>query len=77
MVFGWSPEEGKVQLIVAVAEALAGKVHAGKLVGQLAKVVGGGGGGKPTLAQAGGKDPSKLGEALNLARQLVPQQLGA
>jgi alanyl-tRNA synthetase len=77
MVFGWSLEEGKVQLLVAVAEALARKVHAGKLVGQLAKVVGGGGGGKPTLAQAGGKEPGKLGEALEMARQTVPPMLEA
>jgi alanyl-tRNA synthetase len=52
-------------------------LHAGKLIGQVAKVVGGGGGGKPTMAQAGGKDPAKLAEALQLARQLVATQLGA
>jgi alanyl-tRNA synthetase len=39
-------------------------------------VVGGGGGGKPTLAQAGGKEPAKLAEALDLARKLAGEQLG-
>ena len=74
---GWS-EDSKVQLIAAVTDDLVKKgLHAGKLVGQLAKLVGGGGGGRPTMAQAGGKDPTKLPEALALARQLATQQLGA
>jgi alanyl-tRNA synthetase len=75
VVIGW-PEDGKVQLIAAVTEDLTKKgLHAGKLVGQVAKVVGGGGGGKPTMAQAGGKDPAKLPEALELARKLAEQLL--
>ncbi len=45
------------------------------LVNQAAKVVGGGGGGKPTMAQAGGKDAEKLPEALQLAQTLVAEQL--
>ena len=48
----------------------AGK-HAGKIVGELAKICGGGGGGKPDMAQAGGKLPEKLPEALEAARQLL------
>jgi alanyl-tRNA synthetase len=73
VVIGWS-EDSKVQLIAAVTEDLVKKGgHAGKLVGQIAKVVGGGGGGKPTMAQAGGKDPDKLPEALRLARELATQ----
>ncbi len=76
VVVGWS-DDGKVQLIAAVSDDLVKKgVHAGKLIGQVAKVVGGGGGGKPTMAQAGGKDPSKLGEALQLALKLAKDQLG-
>ena len=75
VVLGWS-EDGKVQLIAAVTDDLVKKgLHAGKLVGQVAKVVGGGGGGKPSMAQAGGKDPAKLPEALELARTLASQQL--
>jgi alanyl-tRNA synthetase len=76
VVVGWT-DEGKVNLIAAVTDDLVKKgVHGGKLIGQVAKVVGGGGGGKPAMAQAGGKDAAKLGEALDLARQLVAQQLG-
>jgi alanyl-tRNA synthetase len=75
VVLGW-PEDGQVKLLAAVTEDLVKKgLHAGKLVGQVAKVVGGGGGGKPTLARAGGKEPAKLGEALQLAKNLVTEQL--
>jgi len=51
-------------------------LHAGQLVKAVAQVVGGGGGGKPTLAQAGGKDLSKVGEALQIVSGLVAEQLG-
>jgi alanyl-tRNA synthetase len=75
VVLGWA-DDGKVQLLAAVTDDLVKKgAHAGKLVGQVAKVVGGGGGGKPTMAQAGGKDPAKLGEALQLAMTLASEQL--
>jgi alanyl-tRNA synthetase len=75
VVLGW-PDDGKVQLIASVTEDLVKKgLHAGKLIGQVAKVVGGGGGGKPTMAQAGGKDPSKLSEALQLAKKLAADLL--
>jgi alanyl-tRNA synthetase len=64
--------EGKVALLCYVTpdQVKAGK-HAGKIVGELAKICGGGGGGKPDLAQAGGKLPEKLGEALAAASQLA------
>jgi len=76
VVIGWS-EDSKVQLMTAVTDDLVKKgLHAGKLVGEVAKLVGGSGGGKPTMAQAGGKDPSKLAEALQEARRLAQQQLG-
>jgi len=75
VVVGWA-EDGKVQLIAAVTDDLVQKgIHAGKLIGQVAKVVGGGGGGKPTMAQAGGKEPGKLPEALKLAVKLATEQL--
>jgi alanyl-tRNA synthetase len=75
VVLGWT-EDGRAQLIAAVTEDLVKKgLHAGKLVGQAAKLIGGGGGGKPTMAQAGGKEPGKLSEALQLARQLVREKL--
>jgi alanyl-tRNA synthetase len=76
VVVGWS-DDGKVGLIAAVTDDLTKKgLHAGKLVGEVAKVVGGGGGGKPSMAQAGGKEPAKLGEALRLAKQRAGEQLG-
>ena len=62
--------DGKPVLIAAVTDDLVKRgLHAGDLVKRAAQVVGGGGGGKPTLAQAGGKDPSKLAEALD---QVIP-----
>ena len=51
-------------------------LDAGKIVKAVAKVVGGGGGGKPTLAQAGGKDPTRLTEALAQVKQAVAEALG-
>jgi alanyl-tRNA synthetase len=76
VVIGW-PDDGQVKLLAAVTEDLVKKgLHAGKLVGQVANVVGGRGGGKPTLAQAGGKEPAKLGQALQLAKDLATEQLG-
>jgi alanyl-tRNA synthetase len=76
VLLGWS-DDGKVGLLAAVTDDLVKKgAHAGKLVGKVAEAVGGKGGGKPTMAQAGGKDPAKLGEALQLARQLATEQLG-
>jgi alanyl-tRNA synthetase len=57
--------DGKVSLICYVTADLVGQgKHAGKIVGELARICGGGGGGKPDLAQAGGKLPDKLAEAL-------------
>jgi alanyl-tRNA synthetase len=64
--------EGKVSLICYVTPDLVkqGK-HAGKIVGELAKICGGGGGGKPDVAQAGGKQPEKLAEALAAVPRIV------
>ena len=62
-------EDGKVALIAAVSKELAGKkLHAGDAIKTAAKLVGGGGGGRPELAEAGGKDPSKLAEALEAGK---------
>jgi len=57
-------EDGKVALIAGVTKDLTAKVHAGKLIQALAKQVGGSGGGRPDLAEAGGKDTSALKSAL-------------
>jgi len=57
--------EGVVNLVVTVSKDLAGKrFHAGNIVKELAGMLGGGGGGRPDMAQAGGKDPARLPEAL-------------
>jgi alanyl-tRNA synthetase len=64
--------EGRPQLLVAVTDDLTKKgLHAGNLIKQIAPVIGGGGGGRPTMAQAGGKDVTKLPAALDTARQLI------
>jgi alanyl-tRNA synthetase len=55
---------GKALLACSVSKDLTDRFHAGNLVKQAAQLVGGGGGGRPDFAQAGGKDPSKLGDAV-------------
>ncbi|MCB1056272.1 MAG: alanine--tRNA ligase, partial [Acidobacteria bacterium] len=70
-------QPGKVILLAAVSPDLKGRVHAGDIVKASASVVGGGGGGRPDFAQAGGKDADKLGEALDTARTEIGRQLGA
>ncbi|MBE9223706.1 alanine--tRNA ligase [Cyanobacterium stanieri LEGE 03274] len=68
------PEEGKVSLVAAFGEKVYKdkKLQAGKFIGQIAKICGGGGGGRPNLAQAGGRDATKVDEALATAKtQLI------
>jgi alanyl-tRNA synthetase len=67
--------DGKVTLLAAVTADLAGRVSAGELVRRLAPLVGGGGGGRPDFAQAGGKQPEKLPAALAEVEQAVREQL--
>jgi alanyl-tRNA synthetase len=59
-----SAEDGKVSLITAVTKDLLPKLHAGKIIQELAKIVGGSGGGRPDLAEAGGKDTSSIESAV-------------
>ncbi len=66
-----STQDGKVALIVGVTKDLTGKVQAGKVVGEIAKMVGGSGGGRPDMAEAGGKDASQLDAALKSAPDIV------
>src|SRR5439155_20609984 len=61
-----SVHDGKVNLVAAVTKDLTKRVQAGKLVQEVAKLVGGGGGGRPDLAQAGGQDANMLDAAPNL-----------
>jgi len=65
------PEDGKVALIAGVTKDLTAKVHAGKLIQALAKQVGGSGGGRPDLAEAGGKDTAGLKSALASVASLL------
>ena len=60
-----SAKDDRVSLIVMVSKDLVPRFHAGNLVKELAPILGGTGGGKPDMAQAGGKDPGKLDEAIN------------
>jgi len=70
-----SAEDGKVALITGVTKDLTSKLHAGKIVQELAKLVGGSGGGKPDLAEAGGKDTSAIEKALSTVYPLVDRLL--
>ncbi|MCA9171701.1 MAG: hypothetical protein KDB23_28735, partial [Planctomycetales bacterium] len=75
-VFLGTVEDGaKVTLVAGVSRDVQGKLHAGNWVKAIAPHVGGGGGGKPDLAQAGGKEPSQLPEALKAASTYVREQL--
>ncbi|MDD9934126.1 MAG: DHHA1 domain-containing protein, partial [Myxococcales bacterium] len=62
---------GKALLVCTVSSDLTKRFQAGKLIKELASVVGGGGGGRPDFAQAGGNDPSKLGAAVERVYELV------
>jgi alanyl-tRNA synthetase len=69
-------DNGSVALLCAVTKDLTGKVHAGKVIGELAQALGGRGGGRPDLAEAGGKEAAKVGEALEAAFGNVERMLG-
>jgi alanyl-tRNA synthetase len=76
VVLGGVQEDGKVALIVGVTKDLTSRVQAGKIVAQLAQMVGGSGGGRPDMAEAGGKDASQLDAALRSAPKVVGSFLG-
>ncbi|WP_319409618.1 alanine--tRNA ligase [uncultured Desulfosarcina sp.] len=65
--------DGKALLIVVVTKDLKGRFHAGKMIKEVASVVGGNGGGRPDMAQAGGTQPQHLALALEKARELIQQ----
>jgi len=68
--------EGKVAIISGVTPGLVKRIQAGKLVGAVAKLVGGSGGGKPELAEAGGKDQAQIDAAIKAAPGIVGDLLG-
>jgi alanyl-tRNA synthetase len=77
VVLGSLSEDGKVTLVAAFSkEVIAKGLQAGKFIGAIAKICGGGGGGRPNLAQAGGKDATKLPEALEAAEAQLRNALG-
>ena len=71
-----SSDGNKVTLVAAVTSNLVPKLHAGKIVKEISTIVGGSGGGRPEMAEAGGKDTSKIGEALNAVSVIVGKALG-
>ena len=71
-----SDKDGKVSLLaMATDEAMKKGAHAGNLIKAIASIVGGGGGGRPNMAQAGGKNPEKAQEAVEAAAGILEQQL--
>jgi alanyl-tRNA synthetase len=72
-----SPSDGKVSIVVGVTPDLTKKVPAGQVVKQLAPIVGGGGGGRPDFAEAGGKDASKIGEMLAASKGVIEKMMSA
>ena len=71
-----STTDGRVHLIASVDEpAVARGRSAVDLINQIAPIVGGGGGGRPTMARAGGRDPGRLGEAVEAAESAIRTRL--
>jgi alanyl-tRNA synthetase len=75
VVLASAQPEGKVAIIAGVTPGLVKRIQAGKLAGAVAKLVGGSGGGKAEIAEAGGKDPSQIGAALKAAPEIVGEIL--
>jgi alanyl-tRNA synthetase len=76
VVLGAQVADDKVSLVSSVSAGVSARVSAGALIGEVAKLVGGKGGGRPDFAQAGGNDPSRLDEALGKVAELVSAKLG-
>ena len=70
-----SESDGKVQIVVSVTPDLVSKVKAGQVVKELAPIVGGGGGGRPDFAEAGGRQPEKIDDMLKAAEAVVAKLL--
>ena len=70
-------EDGRATLLAGVTDDLVAKgLKAGDIVKEIAPIVDGGGGGRPQMAQAGGKNPKKIGDALTRAGEIIKQKLG-
>jgi alanyl-tRNA synthetase len=70
-----SAGDGKVQMVVAVTPDLTAKIKAGQIVKEIAPIVGGGGGGRPDFAEAGGKQPEKIDEMLESSKSVIAKLL--
>ena len=70
-----SESDGKVQIVVAVTPDLTSRVKAGQIVKEIAPIVGGGGGGRPDFAEAGGKQPEKIDDMLKASESVVSRLL--
>jgi alanyl-tRNA synthetase len=70
-----SEQDGKVSMVVSVTPDLKGRVPAGQVIKQIAPIVGGGGGGRPDFAEAGGKHPEKIDEMLEASERTVRELL--
>jgi alanyl-tRNA synthetase len=68
--------DGKVQVVVAVTPDLTPRIKAGQIVKEIAPIVGGGGGGRPDFAEAGGKQPEKIDEMLEATKTVIERLLG-
>ena len=76
VLLGSISEEKIGYVCAAGADAVSKGVHAGNIVKAVAAITGGGGGGKPTFAQAGGKDPERLEESLKAAKSIISEMIG-
>jgi len=71
-------QEGRATLLAGVTDDLIKKgLKAGDIIKEIAPIVDGGGGGRPQMAQAGGKNPERIGDALAKAAELIKEKLGA
>lgn len=76
--FSRSVSDEKPFVVAAISPDLVERdFHAGELVKTIAKIIGGGGGGKPSLAQAGGNDPARVEEALGAAKTWLQERLSS
>jgi len=75
IVLGTVLENDRPQLVAAVTKDLTKRVQAGNIIREVARIIGGGGGGRPDMAQAGGKDPEALDEALRHAEKVIAEAL--
>ncbi|MBQ5637251.1 MAG: alanine--tRNA ligase, partial [Selenomonadales bacterium] len=76
VVLGAVQQEKVSFVVMADKTAVKAGIHAGNIIKEVAKVAGGGGGGRPDMAQAGGKQPAKIGEALAKAEEMIKAQIG-